>query len=271
MYDFIIKKLKINSRMLFFVALIIFVFFSFTLKQKDEKKNIVDLLDFLDRSFNRIDTTFNDLSNQSIVLENVEKNYDKIINQMQSLSNDIGVYKLSIPNQTGNESYQKVRVSLVELYAISQEKADLTISIYKSRKNLISYINNYYKIKNPDSIDSNQDLQSAILAWKNVIEFKKIESKQNENKDIRNYLDEKIKKEEDTIQNVANISANSGETINPETKVQLVEALKSVQVARYDGFLRLQVESLESPVFGERLKSLQENVKELKRDRSLTS
>jgi hypothetical protein len=262
---------KINGRLLFFSLLIIFVIFSYSVKQKDDKKNIIELLTFLDTSFNRIDNTFNNLANQSLILENNEKNYDTIISELQSLSRDIGTYKFSIPNQTGEEQYQNVRVSLTELYGVSQEKTDLFISIFKARKDLIMSINSYYKIKNIEYVNTNQELFTITEAWKKTIDFKKIEAKQNDTKETVDYLNEKIKREEEVFQSVVEIGKKSSEILTPETKQQLSETLKNTQVIQYDGFLRLQIASLESPRFGEKLKILQDNVKQLKKVNSISS
>lgn len=261
MYESIIKKFKINSRMLVFILLIVFVIFSFTTKQKDDKKNVFELLSFLDKTFSTIDNTFNNLSNQTLIFPNVKENYELVVDSLSKLKQDIIDFEKSIPNQTGEELYQNVRSDLIEIYKVSYNRINLSIEIYNVRKNLITNVNNYYKLADINSLSSNKELEEIIESWKTVISFKKLEAKQNDSNEIKKYYYDKIEKEEDLLTKLSLSSSNSNTLVIDN---DLKENIKKLQIERYDSFLRLQIENLENPDFGEKVKKLQNSVKQLK-------
>jgi hypothetical protein len=265
MYNQFIQKLKSNSRFIVFLAIMVFTVLSFGVKQNEEKENVKKLLTFLDESFIAIDNTFNNLSNQSLVLENKEKGYDTVINSLKELNKDINIYKLTLPNESGAEEYQKVRFDLSEIYVLSQEKSNIAIEVFDRRKSIINEAANYYNAKIPESLIFKNDLEKTLSGWNKVIEFQKAELKQIEIKESRESQEMKIKKDEELYQKAIEINKNSQETLSAETKKQIILLLEPLQIRKYDGFLRLQIDTLETPAFGEKLKTLQESVKQLKR------
>lgn len=256
------KKIQLNSRMLVFTLLVVFVIFSFTMKKKDDKNDTFELLSFLDRTFSKIDNTFNNLSNQTLVLPNIAENYELVVNSLNDLKKDITYFEKNIPNQTGEELYQNVRKDLIEIYKVSSNRIDLFVDIYNERKNIIIYVNNYYKLSIIDTVNSNNELVGIIESWRAILNFKKVEIRQNDSNEIKKFLNEKIQKEEDLLAKLSSFDRTNEVLIIDDN---LKENIKKLQIEKYDSFLRLQIGDLENPDFGEKLKKLQSSVKELKK------
>lgn len=269
MFSVIKSYIKNNVRLTVFIVLIFFSFLSFNIKQIEDKQSVISLLTFLDNSFSYIDNTVKTLSTQTLILENKDEDFDKIITSLQDLSSKLNEFKFSIPNENGNEVYQDVRLNLLQVYTTVQDRVDLFSKIYQARKNIQEDSKLYALLTEPELINSNEKVKEIIPAWQNIISYKKIENTQYENPETKKFFEDKIKNEETILENIIQLNNNDSENLSESIKESFKSIANSTIITSYNGFLRLQIESIQTPTFGEKVSSLQESVKELKKEFNL--
>ena len=256
--------IKSNLRPLVFVAIIAFSLFSYNIKQESDKKIATNLLAFLDNSFSNIDGTIKNLTTETLLYDNLASDYNKVISSLDNLSSRINNFKSNLPNETGEATYQKVRVSLIELYNITQDRLDLFRSIYKDRKGLIGATTNYVKLRNPEQISSNSELQLAFQEWDKINTIKKSELKQYDGTARKSYFENKLSNEDQILQTLKNNTQNQTGNLSQEVINSIIEINKSTTLEPFNTFFRLQNENIETPAFGEKVSELQNDVKEMK-------
>jgi len=254
------KFWKNNGSFIIFAIILAFAISNFYISSVTSTKNAKELIDFADSSIPKIREKIAQISNLSTAAEATPENYQKILDEIDSLSNISLELANSVPNANKDEDSRQLIQSLKTFFLnVNTEIANPLKAQVKLEKDNLADINAYSRIRDFTTIggqitDLNTVLESAEKVW-------------NRNQDYITTLGSNPKAEElkksnqknkEVIDSVKKIISQTSGELTQDQKNQISQVYNGVFPANKKFISLIQTGNIENEKFAKDVADLQQ-------------
>ncbi len=261
MFDDLIKNLKRNMRAVVFIGIMFFFIGNYAFSQVQKQQETKNVLILLDTIVNDISSTFNNVSDSTLIYDLAEPSFQKVSGTLTSLSTRLTNYRIKIPFDKGTKEYTDVTSKLSSLIQISQKQSDQFAELYNLYGENLASLQNYTSVSTLPDQTSKTEAKKLTTIWKTIGEIEKkelIKYHDIASKDFYTKLNETNLKIAIDLETQLD---QSPELINLQSLKPQLEELNST---KYAVFPRLKKEEIQSPEFAQTIADLDKAVDKLK-------